>query len=379
MKVLMISHTCISRRAGQPKMQWLGQMPGLELRVLVPHRWREYGQWKTPEEPQSPTFQFEIGKVICPHVGSALWHLHWYPHLAHTLRTFQPDIIDLWEEPWGTVSAHACRLRNRMLPGTKIISETEQNINRTLPLPFERMRAYTLRNADYAVARSKEAGQVLRAKGYTGALEVVPNAVDADLFRPMDREACRQELGVTGFVAGYVGRLVEEKGLMDMVEALPHCPADVNLLFVGNGSFQEALEQRAQTLGVMPRIRFLRARPAETLPTVMNALDVLMLPSRTTATWKEQFGRVLIEAHACGIPIIGSDSGAIPDVIGQGGLIVPERQPYALAEAIGRLHANAEQCHAMGRAGREQVEAQYTWERVAQRMYAIYTKLGNSS
>lgn len=375
MKVLLISHTCISRRAGQPKAQWLGQIPGLELRVLVPHRWRESGQWKHPEEPLAPTFQFEIGRVMCPHVGPALWHLHWYPRLAHTLRTFQPDIIDLWEEPWGIVSAHTCWLRNRMLPKTKILSETEQNIDRALPLPFEKMRAYTLQNADYAVARSEEAGQVLRAKGYRGQLEVVSNAVDADLFRPLDREACRQELGVAGFVVGYVGRLVEEKGLMDMVEALPHCPADVNLVFVGNGVFQASLEQRAKALGIAARVKFMGARPAETLPSVMNALDVLMLPSRTMPTWKEQFGRVLIEAHACGIPVIGSDSGAIPDVVGEGGLIVPERQPHALAEAVCRLHAHPAECVAMGIAGRSQVEAHYTWERVALRMHAIYTKI----
>ena len=134
---------------------------------------------------------------------------------------FQPDIIDLWEEPWGLVSAQVCRLRNRLLPSTMILSETEQNIDKRLPFPFEQIRKYTLRNADYAVGRNEAALEVLRAKGYAGPAEVVPNAVDAELFHPMDREECRRALGLTGFVAGYVGRLVPEKGLMEMIEALP--------------------------------------------------------------------------------------------------------------------------------------------------------------
>ncbi len=66
----------------------------------------------------------------------------------------------------------------------------------------------------------------------------------------------------------------------------------------------------------------------------MNAIDVFVLPSRTTPRWKEQFGRVIIEAQACGTPVIGSDSGAIPEVVGKGGWIVPERDPPGLANAL---------------------------------------------
>jgi glycosyltransferase involved in cell wall biosynthesis len=107
----------------------------------------------------------------------------------------------------------------------------------------------------------------------------------------------------------------------------------------------------------------------------MNAIDVLALPSRTTARWKEQFGRVLIEASACGTPVIGARSGAIPDVVGQGGLTFPERDPKSLADAIRQLHADPASARKMGQSGRQQVDEQYTWERVAQRMYSIYQTL----
>ena len=372
MRVLLISHTCQSRREGQPKAACLSRLPGVELRVLVPDRWHEYGGWRSAEPPLEDGYQYQIGKVRWPWSGPGQWYLHWYPELAQTLREFQPDIIDLWEEPWGLVSAQTVRLRNRLVPQAKIISETEQNIAKKLPPPFETFRSYTLRHADFVVGRSAEAIQNVRAKGYAGPAEVVPNAVDTDLFQPLDRDECRRALGLTGFTAGYVGRLVEEKGLADMVAALAHCPADVNLLFVGSGPFQSALEQQAAALRLTERVRFLPAVPQDELPQIMNALDTLVLPSRTTPRWKEQFGRVIIEAQACETPVIGSDSGAIPDVIGQAGLIFAEGDSEALASAILALYNARDQARERGKIGRRQAEDQYTWAHVAQRMWEIY-------
>jgi glycosyltransferase involved in cell wall biosynthesis len=375
MRVLLISHTCQSRTEGQPKAERLARIPGVDLRVLVPDRWLHYGSWRAAQAPEDGAFTYEIGRVAWPWTGPAQCYLHWYPRLGELLRSFKPDIIDLWEEPWGLVSAHACRLRERLLPGARIITETEQNIDKRLPPPFEQFRAYTLRHADFAIGRNTEALALLRAKGYRGPAEVVPNAVDAQLFRPLDRETARRSLDVDGFVAGYVGRLVEEKGLMDLVDALAFCPERVQLLFVGSGPLQSKLERRAEELNRTRQVRFLAALPLERLPSVMNALDVLVLPSRTTPRWKEQFGRVIIEAQACGIPVIGSDSGAIPEVVGQAGHIVQERSPRALGRAIRQLAANPDECARLGALGRVQVETHFTWERVAERMHCIYERL----
>jgi len=375
MRVLLISHTCQSRTEGQPKAYHLARLPGVELRVLVPDRWRHYGAWRSAQPPAAGDFDCTIGKVAWPWAGPAQFYLHWYPGLGRMMEEFRPDVIDLWEEPWGLVSAHACWLRGQVLPGARVVSETEQNIAKRLPFPFERMRSFTLEHADFAVGRSTEAVEVLRARGYAGRAEVVPNAVDAELFRPLEaaeREAARGELGMPGFVAGYVGRLIDSKGLTDLVDALPLCPNETRLLFVGDGPLRGTLERQAAALGMTPRVRFLPARPLTELPRVMGALDALVLPSRTTRSWKEQFGRVIIEAHACGVPVIGSGSGAIPEVVGQGGLIVPERDPAALAGAVRRLVSDSALGRALGAAGRRQVEEQYTWQRVAERMSLIY-------
>jgi glycosyltransferase involved in cell wall biosynthesis len=375
MRVLLISHTCQSATEGQPKAHRLARIPGIELRVLVPDRWRHYGKWRAPDVPTDPPFTFQVGRVRLPWTGPAQFYLHSYPELARTLEEFKPDIIDLWEEPWALVSTQVCRLRNRLLPSTKVLCETEQNINKSLPFPFERFRSYTLRNANFVVARNAQAVQVVRSKGYAGPAEIVPNAVDAELFVPLDRTACRDRLGLTGFVVSYVGRLVEMKGLMEIVDALPMSPPDTRVVFVGSGEFQPQLECRIRELGRGSQVRFMPARPLTELPEVMNAIDVLLLVSRTTPRAVEQFGRVIIEAHACATPVIGSSSGAIPAVVGQGGLIVPERDPAALAAAITRLHDNPDEARRMGQIGRQQVEANYTWQRVAQRMADIYRRV----
>jgi glycosyltransferase involved in cell wall biosynthesis len=182
MRVLLISHTCQSRTEGQPRAQCLGAIGDIELRLLTPDRWLHYGQWRAPQVPAQATFRYQVGKVMWPSAGPAQSYLHWYPALARLLREFRPDIIDLWEEPWSLVSAHTCWLRGRLLPQAKIISETEQNINKKLPPPFEQFRSYTLRHADYVVGRNSEAIELVRGKGYGGPASVVPNAVDAELF-----------------------------------------------------------------------------------------------------------------------------------------------------------------------------------------------------
>jgi glycosyltransferase involved in cell wall biosynthesis len=351
-------------------------LPDIDLRVVVPDRWSEYGTWRHIDVPANPSYAFQKEKVRWPRTpGPVQWHLHYYPRLADTLRSFQPDIIDLWEEAWQLVSVHTCWLRNCILPGAKIVSESEANINRNHPFPFNKFREYTLRNTDYAVARQSEGVSVLRAKGYSGPVEVIGNAVDADIFRPLDRAACKRRLGLAGFVVGYVGRIVESKGLLEIIDALAASVAEVNALFVGVGPYQQELEKRAAALGLKDRVRFLQPRAMEALPEVMNALDVLLLVSRTTPTWKEQFGRVIIEAHACATPVIGSNSGAIPEVVGAGGVIVPERDSAALAAAIERLRGDPLLRTSMGKRGREQVELHYTWQRVAERMRDIYLKL----
>jgi len=371
MKVLLISHTCQSATEGQPKAAEIAARLDGELLVLAPDRWKHYGSWRRTQPPRIPAYHYIAGRTALPWTGPGQSYLHFYPRLAALLKAFRPDVIDIWEEPWSLVSAQACHLRNRLLPQTRVISETEQNLPKDYPPPFRWLRAYTLRNADFAVARSDGALQTLRMQGYQGPSEVVPNGVDATLFHPMDHAACRKALGLEGTVIGYAGRMVEQKGLMDLVNALPLLPVDTRLAFAGSGDFTGALQDRLRVLGLEDRVRFFPEQTLTVLPQWMNAIDILALPSQTTARWKEQFGRVIIEAHACGTPVAGSCSGAIPGVIGKGGVLFAERDPSALASAILPLCTNPKRRRALGEAGRRQVLAQYTWDKVGEQMHRI--------
>jgi glycosyltransferase involved in cell wall biosynthesis len=371
LRVLVISHTAQSKAAGQARSLPLRDHADIQCRVLVPDRWKAYGSWQTPER-ADPSLDVQVGKVIWPWTGPGQWYLHWYRNLGKILRDFRPDVIHLWEEPWGLVSAQAAWLRNRYLPQTRLISETEQNIDKTLPVPFEPFRTFTLRNADLLVGRSQEAIAVARAKGYEGAAAVISYGIDPEIFRPRDRGEARRALGVDGFILGYVGRLVPEKGLEEVVHALTLVPDEVRLVFVGSGPLRGALEGLARTLGVAPRVHFLAPRAPQELALLMSGFDALALVSRTTARWKEQFGRVIIEAQACGVPVIGSTSGAIPEVVGQGGVIVRERDPQDLAHAIRRLAQDSDWRMALAAAGRSQVQAKYTWQHVSDALHDLY-------
>lgn len=372
LRLLVISHTAQSQVAGQARcFSQLGQ-PDIECRLLVPHRWKNQDAWQKAEASSDPRLMVQVGRVMWPWTGPCQWYLHWYPELQQILRSFRPDIIHLWEEPWGLVSAHAAWLRNRYLPETRLIAETEQNIDKHLPFPFETFRKFTLRNADLLVGRTREAIGVARAKGYSGPASVVSYGIDPTIFGPRDRAESRRSFGFDGFVVGYVGRLIAEKGVEDLVRALPFLPPHVNFVFIGAGPMHTALLDASESLGVGARVRVLPPRPAIELCKLMNGFDALALVSRTTRRWKEQFGRVIIEAHACVLPVVGSNSGAIPEVVGAGGIIVPEGDAKAIASAVLRLERNPDLCTGLGRAGRAQVDAKYTWSSVSNGLLAVY-------
>ncbi len=374
MKVLLISHTCQSRTEGQGRAHELAAIPDIELTLLVPHNWKRYGSWRRAETPKNADFRFIEGKVIWPWSGPGQTYLHWYPSLPRLLKQLQPDVIDLWEEPWSLVSAQTCFWRDRVCPGAKIVAETEQNIDKRLPPPFENFRSYVLKRADYLIGRNAESVEFLHRRGYAGPSQVVPNAVDVELFtRDINREQTRANHGWSGFVIGYAGRLVESKGVFDLLEAAGRLN-DVQLVFIGEGEARSELEKRAPG-----NVRFVGAQPLESLPELFSALDALVLPSRTTASWKEQFGRVLIEAASCGVPVIGSDSGAIPEVIGQGdnamGLLFPEGDVNALAPAIARLQSEPRLARVLGEAGARRARDEFSWSRVAARLAGVYREL----
>lgn len=369
--VLLVSHTAMSRTAGQPRLAALAEYRDIELTALVPDTMNFYGAWEAADVPEYPMYRFEIGRARWQNIRGQ-WYLQHYPSdLKRLLVELQPDVLDLWHEPWSLVSAQAIWLARRYSLNTKIVVETEQNIYKKLPFPFSVFQNYSLRHANFLVGRNAESLDVARRKGWKGECAVVPNSVDCNLFRP-----AQPRQNSDSFRVGYVGRLVPEKGIQDLVLAVSHLGGNVKLIVAGEGAMRPELESLAAKLGCTNETRFIGNLPYLSLPALMQSLDVLVLPSHTTPRWKEQFGRVLIEAGACGIPVIGSDSGAIPDVVADAGIVFPEGDADALTDALLRLQKHPAERVEMGQIGRERAVSLFSWEKTAAMMHNIYDGLG---
>lgn len=369
LRVLLIGHQFQVNTEGLAKARALSKFGDLDLYVLTPERYREAEtRWRYPEEPDGGQFHFGIAPVAAPWCGPAKWYLQWYPCLAKILRLLQPDIIDVWEEPWGLLSAQTCHLRNTHAPSARVVSETEQNVFKNLPPPFEWFRSFTFDNADFLVGRNAESLQVAQRKRFCGPSRVVGNGLDAALFKKEDRTRCRSQFGMSGFCVGYAGRLVPEKGLEVLLASIRRIKGGCSLWLSGDGPMRKKLSNE-------PGVFWAGALQRTELPEFYNSIDVLVLPSLTTAAWKEQFGRVLIEAQACGTPVVGSDSGAIPEVIGGNGLVFREGDAEGLAECLRKLRDDLLLRERLSIEGRRHAEALYSWDAVAAQMHGIYTEL----
>ncbi|HEY2595066.1 MAG TPA: glycosyltransferase, partial [Chloroflexota bacterium] len=173
-------------------------------------------------------------------------------------------------------------------------------------------------------------------------------------------------------VIGFLARLVEEKGVLVLLAALANLPGNWRLHVIGSGPLAAEAQRRAEQLGLADRVTWERGVPSTQIPERLRTFTVLVQPSLTRRHWKEQFGRALMEAMACGVPVIGSDSAEIPNVIGDAGLIVPEGDADALREAISRVLTDADLRCALAEKGRARALARYTHERIAEQTVEVY-------
>jgi glycosyltransferase involved in cell wall biosynthesis len=225
---------------------------------------------------------------------------------------------------------------------------------------------------DFVIGGNDEATQVMKRAGWRGATAVIPQ-LGVEIFEQNKIAQLRRQrraewnLGNDIFVVGYIGRLIEEKGLLDLVAAISQLEGS-HFVALGEGRLKQQLQSNTQTM-------VLSAVPHDDVPSILSAMDVLVLPSRTTPRWKEQFGHVLIEAMACGVPVIGSDSGAISEVIGEAGLVFPEGDVEALRAGLIRLRDNVSLRNKFGELGLRRVQEKYTHARIAQQTLDVYRHL----
>jgi len=366
---MMISRACLIG-AYQSKLEAIASYPDVELTAVVPAYWREGRRVVRLEQAYTTGYQL----VVAPVAWNGRFHLHYFPTVASLLASVQPDLLHMDEEPYNLATFHALHAARRA--GVRALFYTWQNIARRYPLPFREMERWVYGAADAAIAGTEGAADVLRRKGYGGALRVIPQfGVDPDLYHPPAEDPADRRRGGRPLAIGYAGRLVPEKGLDTLVEAVAGLDGEWRLQFCGWGQLRQPLERDLARRGLMERAVFRECVSALEMPAHYATMDVLVLPSRTRPNWKEQFGRVLIEAMACGVPVVGSDSGAIPAVIGDAGLTFPEGDAGALRAHLAMLMADPQLRRELGARGRQRALERYTQERIAAETVALYREV----
>jgi glycosyltransferase involved in cell wall biosynthesis len=367
----MISKALVTA-AYRSKVVALNALSGgeIEVGVLTPPAWGQLPFEARSEDGAYPLF-------VRPIWGNGRNHLHRYPALGEVLRRYRPHLIHIDEEHYSWVTFETVLHARRM--GIATLFFTWQNLYKRYPWPFSAFERTVFATCPEAIAGNREAKAVLRQKGYRGRVTVIPQFGVDPAYAPAEDSRDRERWGTQDrFAIGYVGRLIPEKGLDDLLAAAAPLLArhsDALLMLVGSGPWRASGEAQVKALGLEAQARFISWVSSQEMPSIMRALDVLVLPSRTTPRWKEQFGRVLTEAMASGTVVVGSDSGEIPHVIGDAGLTFPEGSTATLAEALERLYQDPELRHGLRQQGLERVRRHFTQEAVAAATLEVYRRV----
>lgn len=340
---------------------WLLQEEhGWNVHLLTVSSWRQ-------ALPAWTRFQPCENEPIRIHRAAAFFKFHGalfvQPTFPLIFNRVRPDVVYAAEEPFslmGWLSIYWCK---RRVPNIPAVLFTYQDIYKRYPAPFRWMEKYVIDHADRILTSNTQGGAVVERKGRRRMWDILPAAVNLDRFTY--KEPHYQE-GL--FTLGYAGRLEDEKGLDTLLWAMSDLGDDVRLRIVGDGSARYRLEKLARELGVYERVGFSRPISHEDLPAFYHDCSAFVLPSKTQKNWQEQFGRALIEAMACGTPVVGSDCGAIPEVVGDAGLLFPEGKANKLAKKIQMLQRDPHLQRELSFRGRVRVEREFSAERVARKL-----------
>jgi glycosyltransferase involved in cell wall biosynthesis len=289
------------------------------------------------------------------------------------------DVVHCWEEPYivsGAQVARACQ------PTPALVYASFQNIAKRYPPPFAAFERSSLRRATGWIAFGHTVEDVLirRAEYAARPHAVIPFGVDttrfsADITRgALTRGSLRW--GDETPVIGCVGRFIDAKGIPMLLRALAELDrrgTSWRALFVGGGPLEGALRAFAGEHG--DRVRVVTGIDHDRIPGYLNAMDLLCAPSQTTGRWREQFGRMIIEALACGVPVVGSDSGEISHVIGDGGVVFGERDETGLVRALETLLTDAGARTRLGTCGRRRAESEFAWPVIGGQHLAFFNRL----
>jgi phosphatidyl-myo-inositol dimannoside synthase len=304
-------------------------------------------------------------------------HFFLYGWRLRSILSERWDFIHCWEEPYILVGGQVAWWAPRRTP---LVFRTAQSLNKRYPVPFRWIEHYAMeRSAGWICSGSLVAQNLSARPGYVDRPRArIPLGVDVAAFHPDPAPRgplfARLAWDPSGPpVVGYLGRFVPEKGVELLQRALDSLQTPWRALFVGAGPSEPALRQWSQRHG--DRVRICSDVTHDQVPAYLNIMDVLCAPSQTTPGWKEQFGRMVVEAFASGVPFIGSDSGEIPHVVRDAGVIVGERDEAGWARAIADLLNDPRKRGDLAARGLQRAHQEFAWPVVAQRYLDFFDSI----
>lgn len=367
MRAIILGHPYIDP-ANRGKLRALAGQ-GCAVTAAVPESWPVAGPRGTLRAAWGDDNGVRIAPIPVqrPGTDSASWDRG---TLRKLLRDFRPDIIQIEEEPWTQAAATATAAATRLeIPSVLYSAES---LERTFSARQRWRRQRVLARAAGLLGPNHLATALLQQ-----ARSGIPVSLLPQLGVQVPPPAPPRAEGV--FAIGFIGRLVAERGLDLLFRACVQLYGAWELVIVGSGPAQEELEQLAERLGIASRIAWLGALPPSGLEAAWRRLDCLALPARTTPRWVEPHGRIVLEAMARSVPAVVTASGALPDVVGDAGLVVPENDVDALSAALRSLQEDAGKRAAVGADARGRVMEQFVDAALARRTLAFWDGLTASA
>jgi glycosyltransferase involved in cell wall biosynthesis len=370
LSVVVVSHACVVDVNQEPFLALARR--GVRVRVIAPDALRTdiRGTIRFAALDGLDTVALPIRSGgYGPCTKQAGVHLISYKHLASAVAGAQPALVYAEEEPWSFTTWQVARLARRL--GVPFAFHQSQNVAKRLPPPFEAMRRSILRRAAGATVRLEGPASILRDQGFHKPLLSIPNVVDPARF-----DATPAYPNLKGPVLGFVGRLVHEKGVLAFLRAAAAAIGTKgSVLVAGDGPL--AYEARRLSSSLNLNAVFTGPVAHGEIGGVFASMDVVAVPSRTTKGWKEQFGRVVVEANAAGVPVVVTECGELPATVRAtgGGIVVGENDDAALAGALMSLASDRKLRAKLGETGRRAARERFTPEAVAADLDEFFRKL----
>lgn len=305
-------------------------------------------------------------------------HLMRYGRRLRELLREHWDIVHAWEEPFIVAGGQIAWNVQRGVP---LVYSSFQNIVKWYPPPFGWIERYSLGRAAGWIAFGSTVQDILSRKPAYSRLpsRIIPPGVDIDSFQP-DPGARERVLSSLGWMAGppiigFVGRFIPAKGIGLLMKSLTSLPIPWRAMFVGGGPMQSEISDWRRSLPQPDNVRIVNDVSHDGVAEYLNAMDIVAMPSQTTPQWREQLGRVLIEAMACGRTIVASDSGEIPHVVGDAGIILSESDEAAWNHGLAEIIDSPERRAAFGKSARQWAVEHFAWSVVARRHIEFFDHL----